>query len=334
MTPLKSLALSSSVAAFKLSALLSAQPAATALLSHNFLFDDEPKAKTLDSLRRKLEWIRKIYNPISVGDLVERLESGSVPDNSLVYTTDDVQLDIFEVSEEFENFGVPLAMFVPVGWIFTEDLSECGALIEAVTLIQWYEGPDIEIEFGNRRRIRLSPAGKAENVDWILTNAELLAHCMEELCTKIAALEGSHRRRHPRRSTCKWSELRELASSGVYIASHSVSHVAISKTSEVRRRFELIESKRAIEGQLGSCTSFAYPYGTRGTYDESTRFALKSAGYKAGFLTHSDVINPSSPTFELPRIFIPDVPVGFPEFTARVRGAGILHQRLRRLYSR
>ena len=325
------LAFVSAAVAFKASTLFSAEPSARAVLRHKFLVEGEPKTRSLDRLRRELEWLRKTYSPMTIPDFVSGLVKRIVRDNSLVFTTDDMCLDVYEVAQEFRNSGVPFTVFVPVGWVASQDSSECGALIEAVTLIQWYEGPDVRINFGNGSACHLSPTRRAENVDWILCNLKSVSPHLEELCIKIAALPGSQRKRHARREGCNWSELRELASSGVHIAPHSISHVPMSQTSPIRRQFEIVESKRVIEARFGPCTSFAYPYGTREVHDKSTQSALASAGFQAAFLTHSDIITAASSIFELPRITIPDHPISLAEFKARIEGAGILPQRLTRL---
>jgi hypothetical protein len=91
-----------------------------------------------------------------------------------------------------------------------------------------------------------------------------------------------------------------------------------------------MESKRVIESKIGSCTAFAYPSGMRGTYNKSTLAELKAAGFEGAFVTHSDFVTVPSPTFELPRITLPDVPMSLYEFKARVRGGGIPLQKLKR----
>ena len=99
------------------------------------------------------------------------------------------------------------------------------------------------------------------------------------------------------------------------MGAHSVSHVPISQMSERRRKFEIHESKRVIDAEIGSCLTFAYPYGMRGTYDSFTQADLRSAGFKAALLTHSVRDHQSSP-FEMPRISIPDRPMSLFEFIA------------------
>jgi peptidoglycan/xylan/chitin deacetylase (PgdA/CDA1 family) len=155
--------------------------------------------------------------------------------------------------------------------------------------------------------------------------AALLPH-LEEFCMKVIALRE---RRRSRRAVCNWSELQKLAFSGVYIGAHSISHAPISQMSAVRRNFEINESKRYIEAKFGSCAAFAYPFGSRGTYNSSTLAEVKDAGFQAAFLSHSDVITATSPIFELPRITLPDSPMPLLEFKARVRGGGIPLRKLR-----
>ena len=299
--------------------------AATVLLSHRYFSGSEAKSRSIDRLRGQLEWLQGAYKPISVSTLINGLAKGDVLNDSIVVTTDDALCDVYEVCEEFRNFGVPLAIFACVGWVGSQAFVENDALIQAVNAIQWYEGPDARITLGGKFNCDLVPSKKSENIDWILNERELLLPHLEELYFEIAALTERPRPR----AVCTWSELHQLASVGVYIGAHSVSHVPISQMSAVRRDFEIRESKRVIEAQFGSCTAFAYPFGMRGTYSDSTLAELKAAGFQAAFLTHSDVITESSSIFELPRITLPDTPLPLIEFKARVRGGGIPFRRLK-----
>jgi hypothetical protein len=230
------------------------------------------------------------------------------------------------VSEEFRDFGVPLAVFVCIGWVTLHDFSESDTVIRTVDALEWYRGPDTRISFGNRYVCDLSASKKSASIDWILSERESLLPYLEELRTKISALGD---RRHSKHAICNWSQLQELASSGVYIGAHSISHVPLREISVVRRNFEINESKRFIEAKFGSCTAFAYPFGSRASHNAESE--LKSAGFQAAFLTHSDVVTAFSPRFRLPRITIPGGPMPFTEFKARVQGGGILFQRLKRL---
>src|ERR1035437_7409643 len=82
----------------------STQPAATVILSHRYFLANEPKSRSRDRLRRQLEWLQGNYNPISVTALIDGLAKRIVPDGSIVVTTDDAHLDVYEVAEEFRSF--------------------------------------------------------------------------------------------------------------------------------------------------------------------------------------------------------------------------------------
>jgi peptidoglycan/xylan/chitin deacetylase (PgdA/CDA1 family) len=294
-------------------------------LGHSFFVPRESKRDSIERLRRQLEWLRCAYNPISVPQLLQKLEQGTVPDRAVVVTTDDALLDVYEVSEEFKSFGVPLAVFVCVGWVQSEGESAPERLIEAVTALHWYNGPDSKVDLGNGLSFELTASKKPAIIDCILEERETIEPYLSTLCAKISALKepGLHR------SVCNWRELRELAASGVHIGAHSVSHVRISQMSAIRQDFEIKESKRTIDTKIGQCISFAYPYGVQGTYNEATLAQVKEAGFRCAFLSHSDFVTTRDDAFELPRISIPGGDMPLYEFKARVRGGGIPLRKLK-----
>ena len=82
------------------------------------------------------------------------------------------------------------------------------------------------------------------------------------------------------------AELKALLENGsVLVGSHSVSHVPIRspRLDPDRIRFELEESRRELERQLGrAITLFAFPYGA---YDQRSLRMAKEAGYRRVFLS-------------------------------------------------
>ena len=243
----------------------------------------------------------------------------------MVVTTDDARPDIYEAYEEFNSFQIPLSAFVCTGWVYSQDFSESNDLVRAVDAIHWYEGPAVRISFGKDLCCDLSDSNRATNIDRILLESDFLGPYLEELWRKIVALIPPK----SNRMFCLWSELQSLASSGVHIGSHSVTHVRLSQVSAIRRDFEIRESKRALEAKFGACTTWAYPFGTRDTCDNSTSAELQAAGYRAAFLSHSEFVSSSSDVLSLPRIAIPDGPLPLSEFKARVSGAGVSLRRLK-----
>lgn len=303
------------------------QPTVATLLFHRFVDTEEAHSDGIDRLRRQLQWLHSNYTPISLSRFVSGLHDDSLPDNAVLVTTDDALTNIFEVADEFKSFEVPLSAFVCAGWTASassgtgEDLTA-----RAVAAIQWYDGNRIEAVFGNGRRLMLTETDKAQNIDTLIAESSLPQPELAELCER---LEGP--RSQWRRICCTWNELRELAGKGVGIGAHSVSHVRLSRTSPIRCRFEIAESKRLCEALLGRCEAFAYPYGTPESHSAQTRDELQRAGFTVAFLTHSDLVTASSDSMTLPRMAMPDEVMTLPEFQARARGAGIALRRVKEL---
>lgn len=75
-----------------------------------------------------------------------------------------------------------------------------------------------------------------------------------------------------------WQELRELASRGWEIGSHTCSHPHLTQIGEEQLADELARSKSTCERELGArCSSLAYPYGD---LDERVAAAAGRAGYE------------------------------------------------------
>ena len=74
-----------------------------------------------------------------------------------------------------------------------------------------------------------------------------------------------------------WDDAASLAERGWEIGSHTATHPLLRRVDDSRLYHELVESRAAIEGRLGSCTALAYPYGQA---DERVAAAARSAGYE------------------------------------------------------
>jgi len=81
------------------------------------------------------------------------------------------------------------------------------------------------------------------------------------------------------------AELREMQENGMEIGSHTVNHVRLTESDDVRLMRELTDSKATLEDMLGtSVGSFAYPYGA---WDARCAEAVKQAGYSAACTTRT-----------------------------------------------
>jgi len=102
-------------------------------------------------------------------------------------------------------------------------------------------------------------------------------------------------------SYLNWDQIKTIQSSGlVEIGSHTVDHLQLASLNEAAQRFQIFESKKTLELNLGvSILSFCYPYGNFNTTSEQL---AKEAGYNnATTVVASEYQNPTLP-FRLNRI--------------------------------
>ena len=79
---------------------------------------------------------------------------------------------------------------------------------------------------------------------------------------------------------CSWDELRQLASEGWEVGSHTVTHSRLNTISEATLWHEIRYSKVVIENELDIAANvFSYPFGW---FDPKTIKMVKQAGYEAG----------------------------------------------------
>ncbi len=80
-------------------------------------------------------------------------------------------------------------------------------------------------------------------------------------------------------------ELKYLVDLGMIIGSHSHSHEVLSRYNESQQNFEISFSKNYLQKKIGiPIDLFCYPYGSKNTYNQSSRKILKKYKYKYAFM--------------------------------------------------
>ncbi len=302
--------------------------ALTTVLYHGFFFDDEPRQRARDRLRRQLEWLSKAYRPLTLEQCQQALAAGAYPPRALLVTADDAKIDLLEMHEEFVAFGVPLCIFVCAGWTAqASGIDADGLLARTVATLEWYAGPEAVVSIGApSRKLAIGASRRGETIDQILAAPDEFLPHLPELLTRVAQLG----RAPTRRTICSWPELVALRERGAQFGSHSVSHIRLAAASDLRLRFEVGEARRLIERKLAPCASFAYPFGTEGTFDARTTAALRAAGTNAAFLTHPGFAAADTDALHLPRFALPERAMSNAEYRGRVGGAGIALRAIKR----
>ncbi len=94
-------------------------------------------------------------------------------------------------------------------------------------------------------------------------------------------------------------QVREMASNGFEIGSHTLTHPHLTDTSDDQLHSEISDSKHRLEDLIGrEVISFSYPYGD---YDDRVLAAAVEAGYHNAVSTRLGVVKGSG-VFEIPRV--------------------------------
>jgi peptidoglycan/xylan/chitin deacetylase (PgdA/CDA1 family) len=183
-----------------------------------------------------------------------------------------------------EKYGFTATVFLTTGFIdrsvhLWSDWLECLLMNapRADTVFQWR---------GSVINLQLATPGAPERLATELKR-KLRQHPISEIHGFLQALESHFQLRYgwddvPQLlKPLNWNEIRAMRRSGlVSFGAHTVSHPVLSRCSATVQQYEIYESKRRIEEEIGeSCTTFAYPYGTVADYNPVTKRIVKEAGF-------------------------------------------------------
>ena len=103
-----------------------------------------------------------------------------------------------------------------------------------------------------------------------------------------------------------WNGVRRLRRLGAVIGAHGHDHAILHQRQSTQEvLYQLTESKRMIESEIGPCRYFAYPNG--GIHDISAIAArrLPACGYELGLAAVPGIVTGGAQPYLLPRIFVP-----------------------------
>ncbi|HET9308937.1 MAG TPA: polysaccharide deacetylase family protein [Candidatus Sulfotelmatobacter sp.] len=123
------------------------------------------------------------------------------------------------------------------------------------------------------------------------------------------------------------TELRELASAGMTIGAHTLSHPVLSQASPETAFAEISGSKSRLESVLNTMVwAFAYPFGDKESVTPQILAMPRRAGFEAAFMNEAGGFGAATSPFALARVHV-TAEMRLPEFEASVSG---FHERLRR----
>jgi peptidoglycan/xylan/chitin deacetylase (PgdA/CDA1 family) len=277
-----------------------------------------------------LELVKSRCRPLPLRDLLRAANEGSLPRRAIGITFDDGFADnLLNAKPPAEDRQIPVTVFVTAGQLGVEREFWWDEL-ERIVLRQCVLPAKLELHVEHRTLCwdlghsnRISP-DLFES--WHVQCGEdpTPRHALyRSLCNILRPL-GDKTRRELLDRLRSWAEVEEThrethlaltpeqltaldRSECFTIGAHTMTHALLSSLSAQEQEAEIYGSKTVLEEILGHpVSSFAYPFGARGDYDETSVAAVGSAGFELACANFPGVVWSGSDRFQLPRLLVRD----------------------------
>ena len=269
--------------------------------------------------QEQLDLLCRVRTPLSLVDLIDRLEKHTLPPNAVAVTFDDGYVDnLFAAKPHLAAAGVPATIFLPTGCL--------GRTRE----FWWDEFARLILSGRNLRKLSFKVRGAVMSLDlteeplpdgahsWRAWEKPLTARHARYLATWRVLRPLSDAEREPLMAEIRsvfetpvvgealsrpmtMAEVRTLVSDSlISIGAHSVTHPSLTTLDKGARNREISESKRACENLVGKpVDGFAYPYGD---FDDEVRKAVQANGFTYAVAANNATVTAKSDRLALPRL--------------------------------
>ncbi len=208
---------------------------------------------TPEQFERDLAYLARYHTVVSL----DALESGNWPDNAAAVTFDDGYRTVFtEALPRLQQRGMPAVLYL------ITDVVGNDAVVWVNELL-WLCHRSGAARLAAAKALGLgtdASAGAIVQAARATYEADRVSELLE-LVRNAAGRPDALRAARERKLYVTWDEARALAQGGVAIGNHTASHPPLSRLSAEAQEHEMARGHRAIQRELGSCTSIAYPFG-------------------------------------------------------------------------
>jgi peptidoglycan/xylan/chitin deacetylase (PgdA/CDA1 family) len=260
------------------------------------LLPSEPSAAEFDAL---IAHVKARFTILPLREAVHRLQGESLPDRALAITFDDGYADNVEIAAPIlQRHGVSATVFVASGYLD-------GACMFNDVVIHAFRhavGGELDLsDLGFGRHALASADMRTAGIDKVLE--QIKYRSIEERNAKAAAILRIARVAPPAPMMMSRSAVQRLRSFGIEVGAHTVHHPILTAIPAHEARWEISESKRALEELVdGPVSLFAYPNGKPGRdYDREHVEMVREAGFVAAVSGAWGAASRASDVFQLPR---------------------------------
>ena len=250
---------------------------------------------------QQMEYFCRKYEILSLADLIQYIYArrGKLPKKSIVVTFDDGYLDNYLYAYPILNkYHIPATIFLTTGHISSDRLF-------------WWDKVGYIIQNTNKRQLNFEELGyyslqsaKGKNKAQ-KTITEALKHINEDrknlLIEKFAQIAGVDIPSGlAKELILSWNKIKEMNSDGISFGAHTVNHPILTNMSLEQAKWEIIQSKKDIEKELGKeVNTFSYP---NGNSNPEIIKLIKENGFSCSVSIGSRLIRMSDNIYALGRI--------------------------------
>lgn len=279
------------------------------LFYHRFKKDNDdtsPYKLYVKSFKRQMLHLKRWYNVITLDELVEHIKNKEdLKSPSIVITIDDGFKDNYDLAYPIlKNLNLPAMIFLTSGFINTQKapwVDEIGIAL-AKTKLGNLCFPQL---FGDEVVAISSTEQKAETLHRIYEKLLYLEHNtkVDLVDTLLSVLNERGDLRAHERIMLNWEEIKQMSQNNISFGAHTLTHPTLSKMGPEDAMFEIIESKRIIGKELGTCVRhFAIPNGQNEDFTEALREFCKNGLFESITTTNFGCVANRSDPYMLPRV--------------------------------
>jgi peptidoglycan/xylan/chitin deacetylase (PgdA/CDA1 family) len=263
------------------------------IMYHNFSGpgSTDPDALNVEGIRAQFEYLSKHFRVVPLLTIAEQLAAGRKLDPKMVaLTIDDGRRNCYEfLFPLMKEFRFPATFFVVSSfihgedWIWTDKLTWLNSQTVSSDRLT---SSKLEITFRALNRVR--PEER---------NAQIEARAKSD-GTPLPEVPPA------KYAPCSWSELREMADSGLMeIGSHTATHPIMSSITDEESWQELVRSRDQIaEGMGREIKSFCFPNGMPGDFRPTQVKQVAEAGYACSVVAQLGMVQSGSDPYQMQRI--------------------------------
>jgi|SRR5215475_10437819 len=287
-------------------------------------------AVTPKHFAEQMEAIRRYCIPMRLGELVDELQDGNIPNRAVVVTFDDGYADnLHQAKPLLERYEIPATVFVTAGQVgsrreFWWDeldrlLLQAGTLAARLQLslngnaYAWELGEASTYTEEDSRRYRDwhieredDPSPRHGLFRWLHDRLNSLPDGERQKILKdLLAWTGAEPSARITHQTLTIDEAILLEEGDlIEVGAHTMNHPSLAALPAAEQRYEILQSRECLDAMLRRpVTSFAFPHGS---ITPEAVALLREGGFVCACCSDPDVVWRGANCFQLPRLGVRD----------------------------